>query len=77
VSGTARWVAQAAAVGLSTGVDSRGLVHVVIDDAGWRSCQQTGDGYGSATGPVTATTRVCLWCRELPGRERHARKVLS
>jgi hypothetical protein len=26
---------------------------------------------------VTATTRVCLWCRELPGRERHARKVLS
>lgn len=65
-----QWVAECEDVGLSTGVDSRDLVHVVTTD-GWRNCAQSEDREPPwALGRVTETTRVCMWCRELPGRER-------
>jgi hypothetical protein len=72
----ATWVAECEAVGLRTGVDDRGLVHVVIDESGWRNCRQRDEVPSIfATGSVTPTTRVCMFCRELPGRERHARSL--
>jgi len=65
---TARWIDEARATGLTVAVDGRrNLVHVMNDLVGGTQC-----GLVEIDGPdPDDDTRVCMHCRELPGRERH------
>lgn len=72
---TMKWLATAASLGLEVGVDSRNLIHVVIPGTSQRNCQQGGDGHGFADRFPDDESRLCMWCRELPGRERHRLRV--
>ncbi len=59
---------------LPVGTDDKGFVHILLyPDHDWRHC----DWYKTADPDAPLGDRLCYACRELPGRERHARKVLG